>query len=159
MPFVLDGHNLMHEQGLASAPDGARQLVDRVRSYLRSRGGRCHVFFDGVPSGGFAADTDLGEIKVLFSGSRKADDAILHHLRASAQVRNVTVVTSDRALASSCRALGADIRSGREFFSLPARPAARPGRGAPSEKPTHVDVREWEEFFAREPNDREADEP
>ncbi len=155
MPFVLDGHNLLHEQGLASAPDGARQLVDRVRSFLRSRGGRCHVFFDGGPSGGFAADTDLGEIKVLFSGPRKADDAILHHLRSSSQVRSVTVVTSDRALASSCRALGADVRSGREFFALPARPpAARSRLGAPSEKPTHIDVREWEEFFAR---DREDD--
>ncbi len=147
MAYVVDGHNLMHELGAGASPDGARVTADRVREIAGRCGGRYHLVFDGPPSGGFVADTDLGDVKVRFSGKRPADDVILGFLNQQAQVRGVTVVTADRALASSCRALGATVVSGREFLRSAPSHGAPPRRPA-SGKPSHVDVREWEEFFA-----------
>lgn len=158
MAYWVDGNNLMHELGAGGSPDGARVTVDRVREVAGRCGGRYQLVFDGPPSGGFASDTDLGDVKVRFSGKRAADDVILGFLRQQAQVRGVTVVTADRALASSCRALGATVVSGREFLrSAPSHgaPPRRPAGG----KPTHVDVREWEEFFAAKRSSRPEGKP
>lgn len=142
LPYLVDGNNLA---GTGSA-SGRRGVVDLIRRHTLSRGGRYTIIFDGPPDDHFVGDLDLGAVKIRFSGSRSADEIIRQSLRATKNPRNLTVVTSDRSLASSCRSLGARVMGCGEFQGmLKSSPATE---GAQKERPANVDVAFWEDFFA-----------
>jgi Uncharacterized BCR, YaiI/YqxD family COG1671 len=101
------------------------------------------VFFDGPPPGpAVSAEFQMGGVRVHYSGSRTADEAILARVKPGD-----TVVTADRDLAIRCRSLRAHAVNPREFLgSLKPTPG-----GHEAEKPsdTAVDVDEWMDYFKR----------
>ena len=156
MRYLVDGNNLIgHEKGLSLADDDSRQVLVRALCSL-SRHVRkpITVVFDGSAPGSSPARSDLGPVKVLYAGGGRtamsADDRILRMVQAEARPKDTTVVTSDQALANRARARGATTLACHRFRPL-LRDAAD-AEAAGSEKPTHVDVRQWAEYFGVDPD-------
>ena len=146
----MDGNNLIgHERGLSLADDESRHVLVRALCALsrRTRKGILVVFDGAAPAG--RERTELGPVRVLYAGggrtARSADDRILELVDGAGRPADWTVVTSDRALASRARARGAATLPCHRFRPILREAAGAEGAG--SEKPTHVDVREWAEYF------------
>jgi predicted RNA-binding protein with PIN domain len=156
MRFLVDGNNLLGARGGASpAGDAARrELVRALCALWRYRGKPVTVVFDGpapVEGGGGA---QLGGVRVLHAGGGRtamsADERILRMVEGENRPADVTVVTSDRGLASGARRRGATVLPCPEFRSMVQEALAQ---DAGSEKPTHVDVREWADYFGVDPHE------
>lgn len=142
--LVIDGTNL-----LGSRPDGwwrrraaaTAELLATLAVAARSSGEEWLVVFDGRPD---PDHRDVPGLEVVFApgGPDAADREILRRLRArEGDGRDVTVVTSDRALADGARRLGAKVvgagtfrawleeSGGREPGLLVAQPAPRDPEG------------------------------
>ena len=114
MALVVDGMNV-----IGSRPDGwwrdragaRRALVTAIAAVAAES--EVTVVFDGRPTPGEAdAATALG-VRVEFApgGPNAADDRIVAMLGAEPHPASVTVVTSDAALATRARLLGATVQS------------------------------------------------
>jgi hypothetical protein len=128
----VDGHNALHALGVDAGGHEADRgaLVARVRDLTRHG----VVFFDGHPPPGEFASSQARGVRVVFSLSREADEAIVDMLRDEDQTGRVVVVTDDLELARRARQLGARTSRVRPFFAR--EPSAAPG--AP-EKPGDAD--------------------
>ncbi len=125
MALLVDGMNV-----IGSRPDGwwrdrpkARgNLVSDLAS-LAEAGEKVTVVFDGRPTPGEEGQgRDLG-VSVVFApgGPDAADRLIVEMLGDEARPSEVTVVTSDAALAESARGLGAKVEAAGSFRSRLAR--------------------------------------
>ena len=105
------------------------------------------VVFDGAPAAGEASD--LGGVKVLYAGTGRsamsADDRILRLIEQVARPADLTLVTSDSALGNRARRLGAALLPCPKFRPLLRDAAAAEASGP--EKPAHVDLRDWADWF------------
>lgn len=151
----MDGNNVIgHEKRLPSADPESRQALVRALCALarRTRKGVTVVFDGGAPAGG-TQSTVLGGVRVLYAGADRsamsADDRILAIVAASHSPADLTVVTSDSALGNRARSLGATILPCHKF--RPLVQASAEAEAAGPEKPTHVDVRDWERYFGIDP--------
>ena len=156
MPYLIDGNNLCgaaRDRRLGLPTDEA-EMVLALADFAGSRRCSLTVVFDGPAASrrGAADRGRAGRVTVRYSGSRRsADDWILDHARGLADPRAITLVTSDRALASRARSLGCRVIGCRAFSEALHRAAARSGGGAgEEEKPLAADVEEWERYFAGE---------
>ena len=159
MRYLIDGNNLIgHERGLSLADDDSRAVLVRALCALarRTRKGVTVVFDGPAPHGG--GRSDLGGVKVLYAGSGRssmtADERILRMVEGEGRPSDVTVVTSDQGLANRARALGAPTLPCHRFRPL-LRETANAEMAGP-EKPTHVDVRDWAEYFGIEDPDADG---
>ena len=85
--YLFDGYNLLHASGLATR----EELVDRLASFVGSRGARGVVVFDGV-----GETQRLGPLEVRFA--KHADD-VIERLAAERRLdERVAVVSSDAAV-------------------------------------------------------------
>lgn len=156
MPYLIDGNNLLGSWG---GPQGARdrrdEVVRRVASVCRQRGAKAVLVFDGAPlRSGFDSQT-LGSLSLRFPQPGQDADSVIRSLVESApRAAEWTVVTSDKALYSYCRTLGAEVLRAHEWNRLEQRraPAGRK-RSAPStsaDKPERErDVAGWLERFEK----------
>jgi hypothetical protein len=147
VPYLLDGNNLIGQARRTARPseeDRAsliRELCDRLR---RTRA-RAVLYFDGAaPRRG----ADLGGLRVRFSGSVSADDAILREISKSPAPGEIVLVTADRGLARRARDAGARTLDPDGFWRR---------FGAASEEPVRadsvpVDVEDWLRYFEDEKN-------
>ena len=123
MRLVVDGMNV-----IGSRPDGwwrdragaQRRLVGELDAWAASnRSDGVIVVFDGRPTRdeGDRRDAEEGEVEVRFApgGPNAADAAIVALVEKERDPGAVTVVTSDRALADSVRALGATVEGVAAF--------------------------------------------
>jgi predicted RNA-binding protein with PIN domain len=155
MWYLIDGNNLIgHERGLSLADDASRDVLVRALCSLSRRSGkRVTVVFDGVAPRG-SGRSDLGKVRVLYAGSGRtamtADERILRMVRGDGRPAEITLVTSDQSLANRARAAGAATVRCHRFRPLLRETAAADAAGP--EKPTHVDVREWAEYFGIDPD-------
>jgi hypothetical protein len=140
--WILDGNNILGAASSAPRSEGDRErLIHRLLRHMLPR--PCTIVFDGPPPGpAVSPDFQMGGVRVVYSGTRSADEVILARTRPGD-----VVVTADRDLAIRCRSLRAKAAAPREFLAG-LKPA---GRGQEREKPsdTAVDVDEWLEFFKR----------
>lgn len=155
MWYLIDGNNLIgHERGLSLADEASRGvLVRALCSLSRRTRKRVTVVFDGrAPRG--SGRSDLGKVRVLYAGSGRtamtADERILRMVRGDGRPAEITLVTSDQSLANRARAAGAATVPCHRFRPLLRETAAADAAGP--EKPTHVDVREWAEYFGIDPD-------
>ena len=96
MPWLIDGSNVLGAMRVDRHGDDAKRgLVRLLAGFARAKRTRVTCVFDGPEPASFAKH--LGNVSVVFSGSRSADDVIIE--RASGG-RGWSVVTSDRGLAS-----------------------------------------------------------
>ena len=119
MRWVVDGMNV-----IGSTPDGwwrdragaRRRLVDRLAA-LAGPQDHVTVVFDGRPDPGEVEDAAAAGIAARFApgGPNAADRAIEELLPSLGDLRTVTVVTSDAALADAVRRAGAAVEGAKAF--------------------------------------------
>lgn len=125
MHIVIDGMNV-----IGSRPDGwwhdrraaRRALVEELSHWSgRCRDGELTVVFDGTPDASEVDEAGGSGVAVVFApgGPDAADDAIVELLQNLPEDRRpeVTVVTSDGALADHVRKLGARVQGAAAFRS------------------------------------------
>jgi predicted RNA-binding protein with PIN domain len=146
MPYLIDGNNLLGSWGGPRGDDDRRQeVVRRVAAFCRARRVRATVVFDGGALRPDMAAQDLGPVSVRVPPiGHDADSVIREQVETAARPAEIIVVTSDKALYSYCKTLGAAVLRAHEWNALErklARSAADQGKG---EKPeTEDDVAGW----------------
>src|SRR5262245_38185915 len=155
MPYLIDGNNLCGaaRDRRLGLPTGEAEMVLALADFAGIRRCSITVVFDGPAAGrrGAADRGRAGRVTVRYSGSRRsADDWILDHVGGFADPRAITLVTSDRALASRARSLGCRVIGCRQFSEALHQAASRSGGQGEEEKPLPGDLEEWERYFAGE---------
>ncbi|MEA2162886.1 MAG: YacP-like domain [Thermoanaerobaculia bacterium] len=96
MSWVIDGNNLLGRAGASrDAVDAKRQLVRTLSAFARANRTKVACYFDGPEPDQFGKH--LGNVSVIFSGSRSADDLIIIRVASGSGWQ---VVTADRALSA-----------------------------------------------------------
>jgi len=117
MSWIIDGSNLLGQT--RSDVAAKRMLVRALAQFARARRTKVICTFDGSEPEHFGAN--LGGVRVLFSGSRTADELIAKQVASGSGWK---VVTSDRALAARIRRRAVEVVESsaflRELESLPA---------------------------------------
>lgn len=124
MPLLVDVNNVLHVVGVLP-PDLAGIEVEDLGGLVESSRFRQEeiVFVcDGKPR----RHRTSGRIKLLFSGAGiSADDVIVRLVRRSTAPRRLTVVSSDREIATAVRRRRARVISSESFLSVLAEDASR----------------------------------
>jgi predicted RNA-binding protein with PIN domain len=151
MPYLIDGNNLLGSWGgPRDDDDGRAQVVRRVAAFCRARNVKATVVFDGHPLRPDMASQELGLVSLRVPPPGQDADTVIRELVERARrPAELIVVTSDKALYSYVKTLGASVLRAHEWNSLERHAPAR-GRGASSgsEKPDHEDdVEGWLKKF------------
>jgi predicted RNA-binding protein with PIN domain len=112
--FIVDGNNV-----IGSKPDGwwrdregaTQRLVAHLQQYAAQSGDRIAVVLDGRPLSDLPEGVHEGVLVAYArrSGRNAADDRIVDEVERDRDPGSLTVVTSDRELATRVRAFGADV--------------------------------------------------
>lgn len=149
MPILLDGNNLLHRlpRSQRTREEVRRQVLDATRHEKMS----VTVVFDGQPPAGMSARESLGNVTVVYSGSRSADDIIVGMIPAGSSATQWSVVTDDRGLADRVKDRGGRVRRLAQWRGR--RRQKTPARARAESKLSSNEVAEWESFFADRPED------
>lgn len=155
MPIVIDGNNLLHSLPKTQRTrEAVRQTVlDQSRREKIS----VTVIFDGPPPTGSPETEHLGQVTIVYSGPRSADDVIIDRLPTGGAARSWSVVTNDRALSARARDRGASIRTLSQWTGRRGAKAP-PGKPRPKPRLPSNEVRRWEQEFTEE-NEAETEGP
>lgn len=150
MAIIVDGNNVMGQTpGWHRDKSAARRnLVRRLADFARKRKARVTVVFDGEPDRLMPDSSAFRGIKILYSDKGSdADTRIRRLVENSPDPRGLTVVTSDRQLASLVRWRGAKVvRSGEFRRQMEEAEASGPAE-QDGEKLEIDDVNEWLRYF------------
>ena len=129
--YILDGFNVAKKRGFPkahSAPeDHKTRLVDFIinNKVCGSRRNRVTVVFDG--NADYTFQERYRGIEVVFSGSSSADDKIRQIAGAESNPRDIIVVSDDREIRASMKALGVGVMSSSDFI-IKGQSKDMPGR-------------------------------
>jgi len=118
MAILIDGHNLIGKMpGLRmDDPDDEEKLLVRLRAYRARTGKRLTVYFDPGVTYQSPARQSRGGITVRRAGTGQcADDLIMRDVRRHPSPRELTVVTSDRAIQRVAQQYGARVIDSATF--------------------------------------------
>jgi predicted RNA-binding protein with PIN domain len=88
--YLFDGYNLLHAASFADA----RELVDRLASFVAQRGARGNLVFDGA-----GEDATVGALEIRYAPDA---DTLIERLAAEYRERDeVTLVSSDATVRST----------------------------------------------------------
>jgi predicted RNA-binding protein with PIN domain len=151
MPYLIDGNNLLGSWGGPQGGDDRRdEVVRRVSAFCRAKGVKATLVFDGRPLRPDMAAQELGPVSVRVPPPGGDADTVIRELVERApRPGELIVVTSDKALYSYVKTLGAKVMRVHEWNSL-ERHAASGHRGASSvsDKPDREpDVEGWLKKF------------
>ena len=127
MAILIDGHNLIGKipDLRLDDPDDEEQLLVRLRAYRARTGKRLVVYFDPGLTYQSPARRSKGGISVRQAGTgQRADDLIIRDLRRHHNPRELTVVTSDRAIQNAAQQQHARVIEAATFageLSLPRK--------------------------------------
>lgn len=158
MAYIVDGNNVMGQTPgwHRDKPGARRRLIAQLAEFARVKKARITVVFDGEPDRDQPDGSAYRGVKILYADKGSNADARIERLvETSKDVRGLTVVTSDRALAFIVRARGANvIRSGvfrhRIERAMAAAPSVEDG-----EQIEVDDVNAWMRYFGALPEDDE----
>lgn len=157
MAYLIDGNNVMGQTpGWHRDKTAARhRLVEQVAEFARARKARVTVVFDGEPDDRHPEASAHRGVKVFYAekGSN-ADRRIEKLVESSTDRRGITVVTSDRLLATIVRARGALVLRSGEFRRLVESTAFSRPLPEDGEQAEPGDVDEWLRYFGEESLDR-----
>src|SRR5262245_12493181 len=145
MPYLIDGNNLLGSWGGPREDDDRRgEVVRRVAAFCRARGARATLVFDGGPLRSELASQDLGPLSIRVpQQGQTADDVIRELVERTQRPADWMVVTSDKALYSYVKTLGATVLRVHEWNALERRLVPR-SPSTTSEKPEREDdVEGW----------------
>lgn len=128
-----------------------RRLIYRLAQFVKVHRAKVQVVFDGSPDEEFPEGHRYKSVRVLYArpGS-DADSRIKDLVEKSSFARDITVVTSDRALASSVKTRGARVIPSGRFRQMLDEAGSMISRTLDWDEP--VDVEEWLEFFNKNGN-------
>jgi predicted RNA-binding protein with PIN domain len=150
MPYLVDGNNLLGSWGGPSKEDDRRgEVVRRVAAFCRARGVKATIVFDGHPLRPDMATQDLGPVSLRVPPPGQDADTVIRELVERApRPAELIVVTSDKALYSYVKTLGASVLRAHEWNQVERRLASGPGKGVASEKPEREDdIEGWLRTF------------
>jgi len=150
LPYLVDGNNLLGSWGGPRGLDDRRgEVVRRVSAFCRARNVRATLVFDGHPLRPDMASQDLGALTLRVPPpGQDADTLIRELLERVARPAEWILVTSDKALYSYCRTLGAQVLRAHEWNALERRLVSARGSAPDAEKPEReADVEGWLERF------------
>jgi predicted RNA-binding protein with PIN domain len=147
VPYLIDGNNLLGSWGGPRGDDGRAEVVRRVAAFCRARGARAIVVFDGQALRHDMDTQTLGAVTIRVPPEgQDADDVIRDIVKKAAHAADLIVVTSDKALYSYVRTLGAAILRAHEWNALERR--VSPAAAEAGEKPDREsDVDGWLKRF------------
>jgi predicted RNA-binding protein with PIN domain len=147
---LIDGNNLLGSWGGPRAGDDRRgEVVRRVAAFCRGRGARATLVFDGAPLRPELAAQELGPLSVRVpEPGEDADTVIRRIVERAERPADYVVVTSDKALYSYVKTLGASVMRAHEWNALEKRRPRpeEPGREKPERED---DVEGWLRRFQR----------
>jgi predicted RNA-binding protein with PIN domain len=149
MPYLIDGNNLLGSWGgPRGGGDGRAEVVRRVASFCRARHVQATIVFDGHPLRPDMASQDLGPVSLRVPPPGQDADSVIRELvERSARPSELVVVTSDKALYSYVKTLGASVLRAHEW-NLAFDKIHPPGQERDGEKPNHEeDVEGWLKKF------------
>jgi|SRR5687767_8438149 len=153
MPYLIDGNNLLGSWGGPTSDDDRRgEVVRRIAAFCRARNVKATVVFDGGPLRSDMASQELGNVSLRVPPQGADADTVIRELvERAARPRELIVVTSDKALYSYVKTLGATVLRAHEWNSQERHALSR-NRGATSvsDKPDREDdVEGWLKKFNR----------
>jgi len=127
VPYLIDGNNLLGSWGGPQEGDDRRhEVVRRVAAFCRGRNAKATVVFDGHPLRSDFAAQDLGPVSVRVpEAGRDADSLIRQLVERAPRASELIVVTSDKALYSYVKTLGASVLRAGEAGEREARARGR----------------------------------
>ena len=156
MAYIVDGNNVMGQTPgwHRDKADARRRLLERVAAFNRIKKTRVTVVFDGAPDRAFPEGSAFLGIKVLYAEQGSdADSRIYRLVESSSDPRGLTVVTSDRGLASLVRSSGATVLRSGEFRKLMDEVEWRAPTVADGELVEVKDLNGWLRYFGALPED------
>ncbi len=148
MPYLIDGNNLLGSWGGPRGVDDRRgEVVGRVSEFCRAKRVRATIVFDGHPLRADMAAQDLGPVSIRVPPEGQDADTVIRELVERApRPQELIVVTSDKALYSYVKTLGARVMRAHEWNAASARRQKNPdGR---DEKPEREDdIEGWLKRF------------
>lgn len=142
--YVVDGYNLLHalsrhHGALPVDDDRARaRLIELLAHVGKRESTPIRIFFDGTtPANIGAGDHAHDGVRVKFCGadSESADRAICEYVENSHTPRKITVVSSDHAIANTCRLAGAKNMTSQSMAEKLASNEAKEHTATAIEKP------------------------
>jgi predicted RNA-binding protein with PIN domain len=147
MPYLIDGNNLLGSWGGPSGKDDRRgEVVRRVAAFCRSKRVRATIVFDGHPLHGDLASQELAPVSVRVPPQGQDADTVIRELVERApRPAELIVVTSDKALYSYVKTLGARVMRAHEWNRIERQ---QPKASQGEEKPEREDdVEGWLKKF------------
>ena len=151
MATLIDGHNLIGKLPdiRLDDPDDEEKLLSRLRGYRARTGKHLVVYFDPGATYQSPARRSKGGISVRQAGTgQRADDLIIRDLRRHHNPRELTVVTSDRAIKNAAQQYRARVIDAATFAVELSRP---PNKEDDRETPLlpEEEVQEWLAIFGQ----------
>jgi len=148
MSILVDGHNLIGKLPdlRLDDPDDEAKLIIRLQAYRAHTGKKLVVYFD--PGGAYRSPARWrqGGITIRCAGSgQRADDLMMRDIRRHRNPRELTVVTSDRAIQEVARRHGARVIDSAAFAADLSRP---PKTGVEDDRQRPLSQAEIEEWLA-----------
>ena len=141
--IIIDGNNLMHK--IPHIKDSREAVVEAVRSRVNKN---VIFIFDG-----HGEDT----INVRYSGSKSADDIIRQYIELNEGNTDLTIVSSDNAIAGLGKACACNVIKSEDFWnSISAGDKVTPDKNVnqlyhyDDEKPggmSRKDMKEFKKYF------------
>ena len=125
MAILIHGHNLIGKipSLRLDDPQDEEKLLLRLRAYRARTGKHLVVYFDPGVIYQSPARQLKGGISIRQAGSgQRADDLLMRDLRRHRNPRELTVVTSDRAIQSAARECQARVMDAAAFAAELSRP-------------------------------------
>ena len=145
MPYLFDGNNLLGSWGGPRGQDDRRdEVVRRLAAFCRARNVRATVVFDGHPLRSDMAAQNLGPLTLRVPPPGQDADTVIRGLvERAARPAEIVVVTSDKALFSYVKTLGASVLRAHEWNALERQLAARAHREGDDKPEREDDVEGW----------------
>src|SRR5262249_59242371 len=122
--------------GRGGGAEGGAEGVGRVAAFGRARNVKATIVFDGPPLRPDMAAQDRGPVSLRVPPQGQDADTVIRELvERAARPAELIVVTSDKALYSYVKTLGAAVLRAHEWNALERRAAAIRGRDPGGEKP------------------------
>ncbi len=148
MPYLIDGNNVMAQNVGWHRDKGKarRRLIHDLADFVAVRRMKVRVVFDGVPDAEFPDGSRFKSVGIFYAkpGS-DADSRIADMVKRASYKRDLTVVSSDKRLASRVSSQGARVIPSGVFRRMLTE-AQSMKRHITRENPS-VDVDEWLAYF------------
>jgi len=158
MPFIIDGHNLLHSTKKTN-PEGEPisdiALCRVVSSFLQATDQKGQIIFDGTGPPEKQAFDYIQNLEVVFAGrGTDADSVIEDKIRINTAPRRLTIVSSDRRLVKAARSRRAETVKSEAFWEIVQKQLRRKAKfKEPQQKRqglTEGETKQWLEFFGFE---------